>query len=60
MTPKDRMTVIWHRHRLKLMGGVLLAWVLFMTFKYQDVKRGQRSGPEGAKELLQIGALPVT
>lgn len=60
MTPNDRIKTIWRRHRLKLMGGVLLAWVGFMTFKYQDVKRGQRSGPAGAEELLQIGALPVT
>ena len=42
------------------MSGGLLVWVLFITVMYQDVKRGQRSGPAGADELLQIGALPVT
>lgn len=60
MTPTDRIRAIWRRHRLKLMGGGLLAWVVFITVMYQDVKRSQRSGPAGAEELLQIGALPVT
>lgn len=54
------MTSIWQRHRLKILSGGILAWVLFITLVYQDVKRGQRAGPPGAKELLQIGALPVT
>jgi hypothetical protein len=60
MTTTDRIKTIWRKHRLKLMGGGVLVWVLFMTFKYLDVKRDQRSAPAGAKELLQIGALPVT
>jgi len=60
MTPDNRMAGLWGRHRLKLMSGGLIAWVLFITIAYQDVKRGQRSGPAGADELLQIGALPVT
>ncbi|MEO7219880.1 MAG: hypothetical protein ABIZ73_04565 [Gemmatimonadaceae bacterium] len=42
------------------MSGGLLGWVVFISVMYQDVKRGQRSGPAGAEELLQIGALPVT
>ena len=60
MISSERATTIWRKHRLKLMSGGLLAWVLFITVMYQDVKRSQRSGPAGAKELLQIGALPVT
>jgi len=60
MIPNDRMTVLWHRLRLKLMSGGLLAWVLFITLMYQDVKRGQRSGPARAEELREIGALQVT
>ncbi len=54
------MTAIWRRHRLKLMGGGLLAWVLFISAMYLDIKRDQRAGPAGAEELLEIGALPVT
>lgn len=60
MTPRDRIRALWRKHRLKLMGGSLLAWVVFISIMYQDVKRSQRSGPAGAEELLQIGALPVT
>ncbi len=60
MTPRERMTAIWRRHRLKLMGGGLLAWVLFISATYLDIKRDQRAGPAGAEELLEIGALPVT
>ena len=60
MTPKERMSEIWRRHRLKLMGGGLLAWVLFISATYLDTKRDQRAGPAGAEELLEIGALPVT
>ncbi len=60
MNPNDRMATPWRRHRLKLMGGGLLAWVVFISLMYEDVKRDQRSGPAGAEELLQIGALPVT
>ncbi|MDP9176646.1 MAG: hypothetical protein M3O61_03100 [Gemmatimonadota bacterium] len=59
-TRSERMTAIWHRHRLKIIGGSVIAWVLFITLVYQDVKRSQRAGPAGAEELLQIGALPVT
>ncbi|MEO5579817.1 MAG: hypothetical protein ABIR58_04110 [Gemmatimonadaceae bacterium] len=60
MSPRERITMMWSRHRLKLMSGGLLGWVVFISVMYQDVKRGQRSGPAGAEELLQIGALPVT
>ncbi|HEX2723290.1 MAG TPA: hypothetical protein VHM24_10250 [Gemmatimonadaceae bacterium] len=60
MPNDDRFAGLWRRHRLKLMGSGLLAWVLFITVMYEDVKRDQRSGPAGAEELLQIGALPVT
>ena len=60
MASDNRLAITWRRHRLKLMSGGLLAWVLFITVMYQDVKRGQRSGPAGADELLQIGALPGT
>lgn len=50
----------WHKHRLKVMSGGLLAWMVVITLLYQDVKRGQRPAAAGAEELLQIGALPVT
>jgi hypothetical protein len=60
MIERSRMAELWRRHRLKLMGAGLLGWVAFIAVSYLDVKRGQRAGPAGADELLQIGALPVT
>jgi hypothetical protein len=60
MTPNDGMAMIWRKHRLKVMGVGLLAWIVAITLLYQDVKRSQRSNSAGAEELLQIGALPVT
>ena len=50
----------WRRHRLAFIAGGIAMWfggIAFTHFRAENLARGLT---KGARELLQIGALPVT
>lgn len=56
-----KQTGSWFRsHRLLVLGGLAAAWVGGITLAQFSQKPQGRGTNKGAKELLQIGALPVT
>jgi len=50
----------FRRHRLLILGGLAAAWVGGITMEHFRGEARGRGTTKGAKELLQIGALPVT
>jgi len=50
----------WRRYRLALLAGGIAAWFGGITITHQRAETRARGTNKGAKELLQIGALPVT
>lgn len=49
----------WSRYRMPIIFGAVAAWVAFISFARLRPDRAA-STSEGASELLEIGALPVT
>ena len=59
MTEPSRPGSLWRRHRAAFLAAGLIAWVaLIAALHLGNVWAGGTT--RGAKELLQIGALPVT
>lgn len=50
----------WRKYRLALLAGGIAAWFAVVTITHQRSEARARGTNKGAKELLQIGALPVT
>ncbi len=50
----------WRKYRLALLAGGIAAWFGVVTITHQRSEARARGTTKGAKELLQIGALPVT
>jgi hypothetical protein len=50
----------WRKYRLVLLAGGIAAWFAVVTIAHQRAEARARGTNKGAKELLQIGALPVT
>ena len=50
----------WRKYRLFLLAGGIAAWFAVVTITHQRSEARARGTNQGAKELLQIGALPVT
>lgn len=48
------------RYRLALLAGGIAVWFGAITITHQQSEARARGTNKGAKELLQIGALPVT
>jgi hypothetical protein len=60
MAPAQQTGGWFRRHRLLILAGLAAAWVGGITMAhFREESRG-RGTNKGAKELLQIGALPVT
>lgn len=50
----------WRKYRLALLAGGIATWFAVVTITHQRSEARARGTNKGAKELLQIGALPVT
>lgn len=51
---------LWRRYRLAFLAGGIALWFVGVTVTHQRAEDRARGTTKGAKELLQIGALPVT
>ena len=51
---------LWRKYRLALLAGGIALWFGGVTLTHQRAAARARGTNKGAKELLQIGALPVT
>ncbi len=61
--PRDqvfRRPAPWRKHRLPFLAGGIAVWFAAIAFTHQRAENLARGTSKGAKELLQIGALPVT
>lgn len=50
----------WRRHRRWMVVGLVAGWVAVISLSHAWLSRRPAGTTKGARELLQIGALPVT
>ena len=59
-TPGTPRRMPWQKYRLAFLACGIAAWFAVVTIAHQRSETRARGTNKGAKELLQIGALPVT